>query len=467
MNKLNFSRMIIWLFALVMMPLGMMAQDFPCDFETAPEEGTYEEVVAWAEVNCVELLDLFEELGINAENWEDGAIFDGIGGEWTEEDELAWLYDNFSECLDGLTFDSVEAAYEYVEENCEPEWGGEWEWTEEDEMAWFYDVYAECLEGQEFDGLDALLEYVEANCEDDFGGEWSEEDELAFLYEVYGECLDGQEFDGVEAAYEFIAENCEEEWDGDCVIGEWEWNEEDEIAFLYDIYGDCLEGTDFTVLEEIYAFIEANCEDDWTGGWDDEEFEGEDGWGEEGDFVIVLECLEGAEDITLVQEFLLFINDNCGGALEIGIPECILDAPLFSTDEEFFAYIEDNCGAFDDEADDGEGMGITGDDFGALIAAFNLNGASGAVEDALGINNIQLKTQLYPNPATDLVTLNIMEDFIQGYDLYDIKGAVKQTVSNLNTNTVNLNVADLQPGTYLIKVTTVSGAQSTQSISVR
>ncbi|MFB6318396.1 T9SS type A sorting domain-containing protein [Saccharicrinis sp. FJH54] len=65
-------------------------------------------------------------------------------------------------------------------------------------------------------------------------------------------------------------------------------------------------------------------------------------------------------------------------------------------------------------------------------------------------NDIELK--VFPNPATDLVTLSLKENDIKDltYKLYNLKGKLLQ--SKIITGTTNISFKELSPSTYLLKV---------------
>jgi hypothetical protein len=73
-----------------------------------------------------------------------------------------------------------------------------------------------------------------------------------------------------------------------------------------------------------------------------------------------------------------------------------------------------------------------------------------AIEEAKGIN---LLVTVYPNPATDYLTLRIDELDISNlsYQLYDIQGKLLRN-EKITSNQTSIAMSNLMPATYFVKV---------------
>jgi hypothetical protein len=68
---------------------------------------------------------------------------------------------------------------------------------------------------------------------------------------------------------------------------------------------------------------------------------------------------------------------------------------------------------------------------------------------------------MYPNPATDIVTISAV-NAIDSVSIYSVLGQeIKQVQPN--TNAVSVDVSDLQAGIYVVKVTS-SGVTATSRL---
>ncbi|MDR3046037.1 MAG: C25 family cysteine peptidase [Bacteroidales bacterium] len=87
--------------------------------------------------------------------------------------------------------------------------------------------------------------------------------------------------------------------------------------------------------------------------------------------------------------------------------------------------------------------------FGTLIPDDTLvNFATdGITEQAIKLPEILL----YPNPAQDVIQLSSMES-IASVSVYDLKGSIVMTKSEINNQTLTLNISSLSDGFYLIKI---------------
>jgi hypothetical protein len=287
---------------------------------------------------------------------------------------------------------------------------------------------------------------------------------MDFLADIYADCIGYQDFADLDALLAFIESNCDDvwgDWDDDTYdCGDFDWSEEDEMDLLAEEFSDCIGDQTFADLDEMYAYIFDNCNDFDTVASD------------EGTSVVVIgneDCLAGlSQGVMTFQQMILAIDANCGAEFGSELPDCFLNAPIFSTDAEFFQYLEDNCSQVFDGED--EGQAFSDSDMGALIATYNLAGANAAAnqQGTVGIETIDgINMSMFPNPATDFVQMNITEDFIQDYQLFDIKGSLVRNATNLNNASVTIELEDLNVGTYFVKVATANGKTFSNAIIVR
>lgn len=88
-----------------------------------------------------------------------------------------------------------------------------------------------------------------------------------------------------------------------------------------------------------------------------------------------------------------------------------------------------------------------------------------AIEEARDIN---LSAKVYPNPATDYLTLNINESDISNifYKLYDMAGQTLQH-NKIFDNETTINMNDFVPATYFVKIIQVDTEVKTFKIIKR
>lgn len=71
------------------------------------------------------------------------------------------------------------------------------------------------------------------------------------------------------------------------------------------------------------------------------------------------------------------------------------------------------------------------------------------------------EVKMYPNPASDIVTITAVNP-IDSVSIYSVLGQeIKQL--QFNTNAVSVDIADLQAGIYVVKVTS-SGVTATSRL---
>jgi glucose/arabinose dehydrogenase len=86
----------------------------------------------------------------------------------------------------------------------------------------------------------------------------------------------------------------------------------------------------------------------------------------------------------------------------------------------------------------------------------------------LGIEeNIAETFEMFPNPASESVTLKLQNNKIEAIFITDVKGSIVLSNSNLNTSRTELNVSDLNTGFYLVNVKTVTGHNIVKKLVIK
>jgi len=138
--------------------------------------------------------------------------------------------------------------------------------------------------------------------------------------------------------------------------------------------------------------------------------------------------------------------------------QIIIDGITYTTDSFGKVYLVNKPnGVISYKAIDAAGFVIEG--------ALTING-SNVVEDIKFISTgVKLKNdnffKVYPNPASDKVTIESREDLIDSYKLYDIKGQLIINQFNICSQQVSVNLTSYPDGVYFIKVNTLKGNSET------
>ena len=75
--------------------------------------------------------------------------------------------------------------------------------------------------------------------------------------------------------------------------------------------------------------------------------------------------------------------------------------------------------------------------------------------------------RLFPNPATNNITLTSDSQIINKIAIYDIKGSLVISNKNMSTLSKNINVTALTPGLYISEVITEDGSKFTQKLIIK
>ncbi len=84
-------------------------------------------------------------------------------------------------------------------------------------------------------------------------------------------------------------------------------------------------------------------------------------------------------------------------------------------------------------------------------------------EDATGINNFKVESLIvYPNPATDYITIKNNEN-LTAVSIYSVNG---QMVYNISNPSSKINISSLTSGTYTLKASDISGKVYTTTLII-
>jgi hypothetical protein len=75
-------------------------------------------------------------------------------------------------------------------------------------------------------------------------------------------------------------------------------------------------------------------------------------------------------------------------------------------------------------------------------------------ETATGLNEINSKNQfnIYPNPASDFVTINSNDESIRSVRIVNISGQTLEMFNNLNQTQIQLDLSAMKPGIYMVAI---------------
>lgn len=79
-------------------------------------------------------------------------------------------------------------------------------------------------------------------------------------------------------------------------------------------------------------------------------------------------------------------------------------------------------------------------------------------------NDIAIK--IFPNPSTNHIVIQSPTIMLSGYQLMTFSGAKITSAKDLQTNKITLDTSNLEPGTYLIEITTLDNNSLTRQISI-
>ncbi|EDM43285.1 Glucose/sorbosone dehydrogenase-like protein [unidentified eubacterium SCB49] len=74
---------------------------------------------------------------------------------------------------------------------------------------------------------------------------------------------------------------------------------------------------------------------------------------------------------------------------------------------------------------------------------------------------------LFPNPATDQLTINSTTQLVTNVAIYNVKGSLALKIKNTNTLIQNINTSELKSGFYIIKITTEEGKVYSEKLVIK
>jgi len=79
-------------------------------------------------------------------------------------------------------------------------------------------------------------------------------------------------------------------------------------------------------------------------------------------------------------------------------------------------------------------------------------------------NNSVIDFEMYPNPANDLLNINVQDGFEGEFKIYDMQGKLL-LVDNL-FGSVQVSITDLSVGMYIVQIISKQGDVATSRLSV-
>lgn len=109
-----------------------------------------------------------------------------------------------------------------------------------------------------------------------------------------------------------------------------------------------------------------------------------------------------------------------------------------------------------------------GEDINKELYVVNLGGTISKVQgEALGVSDNELITTLiYPNPAKNIVTIEVPQEVISSIQISDIKGSILAS-EVVNKSKKALSISHLSSGMYFVNITTQSGNTAVKKLVVR
>jgi hypothetical protein len=102
-----------------------------------------------------------------------------------------------------------------------------------------------------------------------------------------------------------------------------------------------------------------------------------------------------------------------------------------------------------------------------VFPAFCFSSCSACVGVGIKENNVRsVSLTLYPNPANDVVT--IQSDIIGAYNvsLFDVSGKQIITLKEIETQTIEMNIQDVNSGIYFVRVSGKNGQSTTHKLVI-
>ena len=109
----------------------------------------------------------------------------------------------------------------------------------------------------------------------------------------------------------------------------------------------------------------------------------------------------------------------------------------------------------------------TGNTLGASVQFDNVSIKYNAAEDLLGTKSnslVENKLAVYPNPSKELMNVTYDGSTLNNIQMTDLNGRVVKTLTVPNASNVQVNVSDLTPGVYMMKVVSDKGTSTKKVI---
>jgi len=86
---------------------------------------------------------------------------------------------------------------------------------------------------------------------------------------------------------------------------------------------------------------------------------------------------------------------------------------------------------------------------------------------ALGVKDIEVENSvgIFPNPSSSIITVQNCPVDVKSFEIYDLAGKKVMTGNNINSNSFTINIQNLIPNTYLIKLFYKNGTSKLNKIS--
>ncbi|MBT8255651.1 MAG: T9SS type A sorting domain-containing protein, partial [Bacteroidia bacterium] len=119
----------------------------------------------------------------------------------------------------------------------------------------------------------------------------------------------------------------------------------------------------------------------------------------------------------------------------------------------------DPAGNFNNLGTFGGNWSSFGQDMNGELYVANYNGTILKIQgEILGTNDVDsFEVRIYPNPAQDVVNLEIIGDSIQSLRLSDLKGSLLFSKEDLNSSSAQIDIKSLAAGIYLVRIQSETG----------
>ena len=99
----------------------------------------------------------------------------------------------------------------------------------------------------------------------------------------------------------------------------------------------------------------------------------------------------------------------------------------------------------------------------AIATKEGMSNSAVAVYQNVGINDLNVHFDLYPNPTTDKVTLHNAQYMMDNVDIFDIYGNLLRTIS-VNNTSASIDMSSFTTGTYMLRIYTSNGSTTVKVV---